>query len=296
LNFAEDPLSQPARIGRTLAVLSVMVLLTAGPASAQVRPAYEKVRQAKAEAGGVAEQAAALYELCWSDPPGDPEVAAIARAQLVQFGRHALEVLYRGMSTVPKRYTADLVHALIQAQRDTSVGLEPGYLPGLDAALWHGSVDAKRLAIPKLAARQYGPALLAVIDVAYDHPELTDLVIVALVTYGDDRARFFLDDILRHADARKRKLAAQALSRIGGRAVDTLRTAALNEEAATRQAAIAALVPVTALDDLTTLHEYVYRYPDDDAEIVEQVRQRALQLEALWEARAEQEGDSPSPD
>jgi hypothetical protein len=286
-------LSQPARIGRALAVLSVTVLLTGGAALAQVRPAHEKVLQAKAEAGGVAEQAAALYELCWSDPPGDPEVASIARAQLVQYGRHALEVLYRGMSKVPKRYTADLVYALIQAQRDTSLGLEPGYLPGLEAALWHGSVEAKRLAIPKLAARQYRPALLAVIDVAYDHPELTDLVVVALVTYGDDRARFFLDDILRHGEARERKLAAQALSRIGGRAVDTLRNAALSEESATRQAAIAALVPVTGLDDLTTLHEYVYRYPDDDAEVVEQVRQRAVQLEALWEARAKQEAASP---
>jgi len=74
------------------------------------------------------------------------------------------------------------------------------------------------------------------------------------------------------------------------------RDAVLSEESATRQAAIIAILPVTGLDDLTTLHEYVYRFPDDETEVLTQVRARAEQLEMLWEKRQDLESTDPTPD
>jgi hypothetical protein len=72
---------------------------------------------------------------------------------------------------------------------------------------------------------------------------------------------------------------------IGGRSIDTLRDATVSPNTELRGAAIDALIPLSGVDDLTILYEYVALYPEDPPERMDLVLQRAAQLEAMLEAR-----------
>ena len=85
-------------------------------------------------------------------------------AQLVDFGSHGFPALHYAMTNVAIRYTADVTAALIESRRKSLVDIPPNLLPALEDAVWFGSSDARRLAIPELALYQYRPALLACID------------------------------------------------------------------------------------------------------------------------------------
>jgi HEAT repeat protein len=117
-------------------------------------------------------------------------------------------------------------------------------------------------------------------------------VIRALQQQGDDRARHFLGELLREGDRRYLHQAAEALAVIGGRAIDTLREATISPDSTLRGAAIDALVPVSGIDDLTILYEYVSLYPEDPPERMDLVLQRAVQLEAMMEARQDLDANS----
>ena len=90
--------------------------------------------------------------------------------------------------------------------------------------------------------------------------------------------------------------AAEALALIGGRAIDTLRDATISPDPELRAAAIDALVPVSGVDDLTILYEYVALYPEDPPERIDLVLRRAAQLEAMLEARQDVDAASQYDD
>ena len=255
----------------------------------------QRVEQAKATAGSIPEQALALAALAWPAKPEDPLVSSIARAELVAFGAHGFPALHRVMTKVDPRYTADVTAALIEARRKDLANIPPNFLPALEDAVWFGSSDARRLAIPELALYQYRPALLACIDAGLEDPALLEPVIRSVARMGDDRARFFLEEVLLGDDPERAALAADALATIGGGALPPLRDAALSDDAARRRIAMQALLPVSSIDDLAVLYEYLGRFPEDDGALIGRVRERAGLLEQVLEERLDYESASPAP-
>jgi hypothetical protein len=252
-----------------------------------------RLDEVKRRADSIPGQAHALAATAWPDEVTDPELAAAARGDLVDFGQHGFPALLRAMSRVQRRYTGDVTAVLIQARRRNLANLPPAYLPALEDAVWYGSTDARRLAIPELAAYRYGPVLMACIDAALEDPALLPLVVRESARFGDDRARFFLEGVLTEGPDALRPQAAESLAIIGGRAMGPLRDAALAESPLVRRPAIRALLPAARVDDLTVLYEYVARHGEEDAEMVERVREQAQRLEEALERQLDEESASP---
>jgi len=229
------------------------------------------------------DQADALAAMAWPDTPGDPLVAAAARKQLVGFGERAFRALLKSVRRAGPVFSADIAEAIIEASMNVTAGMPADYLPSLEEMLWHGSADAKRLAIPVLAYHKFLPALPASVDAMHLHPELTLLVCEELGVYRDKRGRFALESVLHSGSARERDAAAGSLARIGGLGLDMLRSATLADDPETRNAALQAYLPVSGTADLTALYEYLGRRSEDDPELLERVRKRAAMLEQLLE-------------
>ncbi len=255
------------------------------------------VREAKARAVTIPEQARALAALAW--PAGgvtDPEVSALARDQLIGFGDRGLEALHERLLAADPRFSADITAAIIRTRLMVSAGLPPQYIPAVYDAVWYGSIDAKRLAMDELGRRRYAPGLLPIIDAVYEYPQLTLPAIRSLVRMGNDRARHYLGLVLMQADPRYLQPAADALATIGGRAMETLREGTASTDERIRGASIDALLPLSGVDDLTILYEYIAQFGDDDPQRMERVLQRATQLESMLEALHADEAASGSDD
>jgi hypothetical protein len=268
-------------------VLVMGFVVAAGlPLSLADGRASQVVNRAKAAAKDIPGQAEALALLAWPDAtPVDPEVASLARREIVGFGDWGLDALHRRLLEAPPRFGADITSAIIETRLHVTANLPAQYIPSLYDAVWYGSVEAKRLAMAELAGQRFPPAMLPIIDAVYEYPALTEVAVETLQRLGDDRARFFLGELLLEGDPAYRQMAAVALATIGGRCIDTLRDATVSERAQIRGAAIDALLPVSSVNDLTILYEYIAQFPEDDADRVDRVLQRATQLEAILEAR-----------
>lgn len=252
---------------------------------------FRKLDTAKAEAGAIPEQARALALLAWPDEPqGDPRLRALARRQIVGFADRGLDALAERMRTAPPRYAADITSAIMETRLVAGTGLAPRYLPALYDAIWFGPPEAKRLAMPELARYRFPPSMLTIIDAADESPRLAGVVIESLGLLGDDRARHYLGGVLMSGDPAHLEAAAAALAKIGGRSIETLRDATLAPRAEIRAASIDALIPVSRVEDLTILYEYLQQFSEqDDARRIELVTQRARQLESLLESREYQD-------
>ncbi len=248
--------------------------------------------QAKAGKSTSHARARALSLLAW--PPSmdlpDPRISAAARWQLVGFGDKGMRALRQQVREAKPRYQADVVATIIEARRNSPSGpTPPDYLPALEEAIWFASPDAKRLAMIEISRYMFPPAVSSTIDAMHLHPELIEISIETLARLRDRRARFFLLQVLEGARPDRRLQAAGALARIGDHAVYALRLAAKSEDPAVRRAAIDALLPVANPDDLTLLHEFVGLRLDEDGELLERIRQRAIELERELEQSYEQE-------
>jgi len=275
-----------------LIFLWVGLLAISGAALAQEAvghdEAYRVLDKAKAEAGSIPEQASALARMAWTDNQ-DPVIAARARQELVEFGSHGLRALHQAIRKVDSVYQADVVVAVIEARNRITSGMPPEYLPSMADAIWFGSAEAKRLALPQVTHHKFQPALLSIMDAAYEYPELTADIVHALGLFDDDRARHFLNDVLHEGTPEERRLASVALARIGRRALPTLREATRSDNALARITAIRALLPISTIDDLSLLYEYVGMHTEDDAQLTADLTARAEQLEILLEQRLENE-------
>jgi len=279
-----------------VALLLAWALLGDG-AAATVREAAEaRVRDEVARHPEIADQATALARLAWPDEGvTDPLVSSLAREKLVLYADHALPMLRERIRNAPARFRADIVSALTETRLVVLAGRPSDYLPALDDALWYGPAESARAAMYSLLPyRFYRPALLPMIDRALEYPELLPVTIRSLAAFGDHRARFFLDDQMRHGPPDVRDDAASALATIGGLALEPLREAALADSAELRARAVDALLPVTTASELATLFEYLGRYPSDDPARTARVEQRALHLDALLQAQQAHEAASPT--
>jgi len=248
---------------------------------------FRVVDAAKGKAGEVSEQGRALALLAWpDDPQGDPRVRALARRQIVGFGDRGMDALSERLRTGPRRYAADITSAIMETRLMPGTGLAARYMPALYDAIWFGPPEAKRLAMPELVRYRFPPSMLTIVDAVYEYPRLTATVIESLGQLGDDRARQYLGQVVMSGDPAHLEAACLALAKIGGRAIETLREATISPRAEIRAAAIDALIPVSRVEDLTILYEYLQQFAQqDDARRIELVTQRARQLEALLEAQ-----------
>ena len=255
-----------------------------------LREAYLQIDKAKSEAGPVPQQAKALVALAWPEEPTDPTVVWLARQQLVEFAEDSLPALRQAVRTVPERYQADVVSALLEARFLVSASLPQVFLPALEEALWFGSFEARRLVIPELAAHRYRPALITLMDTAYEYPALTDSVTQALGLYSNDKARHFLLDVMRNGTAGQSLAAAEALARIGGRALGALKTAVRDENPQARRSSIDSLLPISSINDLSLIYDFVAAPgSDEDPELLRRVTARAELLEILLDRQQQTE-------
>lgn len=270
--------------------------------SVAVRPAraetpdyvYRTLDKAKKTARSIDEQVAVLINLAWpKDGGGDPLVRAAARKDLAGYGTHAMPGIRRAIPRLDPLYQADLTAVLVEARYNQPAGMPPDFLPGLESAIWYGSIDAQRIALNEIKRYEFPPAVLGSIDAAYAHPQLMRYVIRSLGVMGDQRAQTFVSKVLLSGPDRLKETAAVALTKLGPGAVNVVREAAESENAAVRQAAMRALLPLTDIDDLSLLHEYHTSRTDDDPALIESVRQRAMELEHEYEE--EQVGTASSP-
>jgi hypothetical protein len=277
-----------------LLLCGILVAIAAPPASAVDGAAAQKViEDAKARAVSIPAQVQALIALAFPAAPGDPAVQEAARKELAVFGEPSISPLATAVPKVTLENRAPVVQTMMLAFRQLSFGLPTDYLPGLESAIWFGDHATRELAIPELARFRQRGATLTMVDAAKEDPSLTALVARATGQIGDERARFWLEGVLRGPDPANRSEAAVALSRIGGKALQPLKDAMKSDERALRETACRALLPVAGLEDVTALHEYAAARPDDDPRLVEAVRTAAVMLEEALEAR--QENDSASP-
>jgi hypothetical protein len=273
--------STQAKIAIALAILCAVLTANTPTAGQEISEATRIVNQAKFDAIEIPLQAEALVRLAWFDDQGNSEAAALARDELVKFGKQSLAALHSALNSVEPRYTADIVAVLAEAKRLMAAGSPAEYIAALEHALWVGSVDAKRLAIKEITRFNFRAAMLPIIDAAIEYPTLTRQVIDSLEQLGDARARFYLDRQVREGSPAIRVQAAECLATIGGDAIQPLRELTYSDDVEIRHIAIQALLPRTTLNDLTILHEYIYMHPEDDPEILAVVRDRAMLLETL---------------
>ncbi len=243
------------------------------------------ITQALAEAVAIPRQAQALVDLAWPpDGPGNPLVAALAREELVGFGSYALPALREALLRVGPEHQADVTATLIDARRSVRSGSPQDYLPALEEAIWYGSIEARRLAMAEISMFVFPPAVLSTIDAIHENPELMLHGIRALGRMRDDRSRFFLGRTLQHAAPRYKKAAASSLVLLGDTGLQVLRNAVRSETREVREAAVRALLPYAAVDDLTALYLYLDSHGSTDgAEVLDLIRERASGLEAILE-------------
>jgi hypothetical protein len=283
-------------MSRVLAIVVLLVLAVAAWAETTESDAERQVYEAMARAPSIERQARNLANLAWPKDGGDPEVAAVARRVLVGFRGQGLAAMRRAVREVRPEDQADVVRAILEARDGIEAGIPPDLLPALEEAVWFGTRDARVIAIPELARYRARPALLTIIDAAYEDPDLVGLAVDAVGTIGDARGRFFLDEQLHRGGPGIPEKAAVGLARIGGKALDPLKSAMRSDDRALRQMAVRALLSVAGVEDLSALYEYTYRHGDDDPELVEAVRQSTVVLEQQLAAQQEYDSASPMPD
>jgi len=291
-------LSRAASRCRCRAPLLILLGLAAFGTVRAAAPEYvrEILADAKFGTSTVEEQVQALLGLAWpSEENPDPLVQAAARYSMVRYGHHALPVIRRAIPTLDPLYQADATEALIEARFRDPSGMPPDYLPGLEEAIWYGSVEAQRIGLNEIKRYQFPPAVLSSIDASYANPELTVYILQSLAEMMDVRAQPFITEVLLSGADRFKRPAASALVGLGSGAVNALRRAAGSENIAVRQAALAALLPLTELDDLSLLHDYYALRTGDDPALREAARKRAVLLEQELEQRQAEEAASPDP-
>jgi hypothetical protein len=279
-------------MARTSPRLSAVALVVIGTAAAASDPATEGVdlrpprveailEQAKQQAGKIPLQALALAKLAWpgASAAADPLVQAAARAELVGFGHQGLAALRKSLRLVEPRYQADVVAALIEARYMAPAGMPADYLPALEEAVWYGSAEARRVALLELGRFDFPMAITTTIDAAHEDPEVARAALRALGRMGDTRARLFLTEVLTEGRDYYKPEAAAAIATLGGPALNILREAVRADDAATRTAAMRALLPHATFDDLSTLHEFPVLHPSDDPSLLQSIRERATSLE-----------------
>jgi len=235
---------------------------------------------ARARAVEIPAQAAALVDLAWPiDGPGNPDVQQLARQELVNYGKHGLRAMRDRLKVVAPEYQADIVTAIIEAQRTATGENTADFLPALEEGIWFGSIEARRVAMLELAKYPFPPAVLSTIDAIYIHPELTVAGLQALGKMGDERGRFFLRRALAGGDTRYKYEAAHSLGMLGDQGVNILRSEIRSETPETRQAAMGALLEFTTTDDLTMLYDYYTLHESDLPYLRDQIAQRAEYLE-----------------
>ncbi len=273
--------------------LATMPALAAGTSDPQ-----EVINQALTRAVAIPAQAESLCELAWpSDGPGDPLVAAMARQFLVGFGTYGLNALREAMFRVRPEHQADVTATLIDARRSESAGTTPDYLPALEEAIWYGSIEARRLAMAEISKFVFPVAILSTIDAIHENPELMLDGIRTLGQMRNERGRFFLGRTLNHAAPRYKEAAAAALVLLGDSGFQILRNALLSPTGEVREAALVALLPYAATNDLTSLYVYLEAHATtDDVELIERVRERTAELETVLEERQLAEAASADPE
>jgi len=248
--------------------------------------------KAKVEAREIPLQALALVRHAWPEEPLHPAISALAREQLIDFGLDGFAALRWAVVNVPARFQADAVAAMFESRDKLPHEIPPEYLPALEETVWFSSVEAKRLALPELTNHRYQPALMSMVDAAYMHPEIRLDVIQALGKYKSDRVRHFLLKMLREGTPVESHAAAVSLARIGERALGTLREATRDDVAQARAAAVRALLPISNVEDLTLLHEWVALHAGDDGTLAGAVTQRTTLLELVLDRKIAAEAAS----
>lgn len=273
----------------TIVIAALTFSASAGLALADREAALDVLEQAKLRAPDIPGQALALVALAWPDDgPTDPWVQTLARQQLVDFGSNSMPALRHAVKTIDPIYRADATATLIAARRSERFGNPPDYWPGLEEAIWFGSIEAQRLGAIELSRYPFPPAVLTIMDAIYANPELTVTGLRALGRMRNIRTRYFLRRVLSCGDPTYRKLAADGLVLLGDpNGFAFLRDAIRSDDRGARQTAVTALLPHATPEDVTLLHEYAASHTGDDPAVLAAVRDRTTELESALEGRLE---------
>ncbi len=278
---------------RRLLPLLVLAMFFAAPLAADEGQLDGKLREAMRDQRDVPGRTRALARLAWAEDTETEALAYHARKRLIEAAAQGMEAMTHALSWAETSRFADIMLASIEAEQNMTMGTSPHTIGAIDRCIWFGSPDAKRLAMVYMTRRPVHLLLLPVMDVAYEHPQLTPVVIDTLALMKDPKARFFLADQMQTGSPAIRKRAAEALSKIGGRGLEYLRAWALSEDPEMRRVALEALLPTAKVGDLTTLYEYLTLFPEDDPEVMAKLRARAELLEQAILIQEEMDARTP---
>jgi len=267
--------------GATILIAALTFTVSADLTLADRAAALETLEAAKLSAPDVPGQALALAALAWPDDgPADPWVQCLARQQLVDFGSNSMPALRHAVKTIDPIYRADATATLVAARRSEQFGNPPDFWPGLEEAIWFGSIEAQRLGMIEISRYPFPPAVLTIIDAIYAHPELSVNGLRALGRMRNNRTRHFLRRALDSAEPAYRQLAADGLVMLGEpTGFAFLRDAVRSDDRGTRESALNALLPYATPEDVTLLHEYVTTHGKDDPALLTAVREKTTELE-----------------
>jgi hypothetical protein len=279
-----------------LVSLFIFCFVSAVPAE-EISDPEQIVRQALgAHSRDTDGQVAALADLIWPEGEADPAVQAVARQHLVGFGKDAFSALRRKVSTIPMKYRADLVNVAREAYNLVIGGRPPEYLTIMYEAIWFGDRNARLAAIPEIIRFNYTRPLIPLMDAAEEDELLVPVVIEAMASLQDDRARFWLGSMVNEPGNPHQQAAAVALARIGKRALVPLRDCLTSEDRPTRENAARALAVSAGSAELTFLYDYLEGFPEDDPAVLDGLRRRAQLLERALQQLDEELSESGEPE
>lgn len=257
-----------------------LLTFVAACAAAAASPADVVAEALRGQGGDIPAQARTLASLAWTKPDVPAAVRVEARGQLVGYGDHGIPAI-REVIRTDVGASGDAVAALIEARAHVPSGIPIDFFVALDEALWFGSEEAKRLAIPYLASNSSAFNVLPMIDAAEEYPALTSMVAYAIGVSRNPRGRFWLDGVLHGTRADAREEAARSLALLGTDGVALLRAALDDRDPAVRRAAMDALLPLASPVELPELYRFLETHGAADPPLADRVRARTAELELL---------------
>ncbi len=226
------------------------------------------------------ERVARLLRLAWIEP-ADAALAAEAETWLRREAQRAESVLPLAFFDSPPAAQVKILDLYREQWDVLGRGTDPWRIEMLRVGLMSEEKSVRRAAARLLAAAHFTRVAHIAVDAAVADPDLT---VAALLGIANDADPHEVRWVVRQALAKDPRVVAAAhyaIWRIGRPAAEHLQPLVLlDDDPATRRAALEALFRIASDADSDTLYEWLDRFGDQDPELRERVTDLLGRIEA----------------